>query len=117
MSDLSTKQRKAIAALLSEPTIEQAADRVGVNSNTIRRWRQQCPAFVAALDRAETEMISNAARFIAPAAVEAIVVLRSALRDPAPAERRKAAATILRSTPGLRMLGNIEARLTELLGE
>lgn len=114
-SELSTKQKKTIAALLTYPTIEKAAASVPVGSNTIRKWRKKDPAFAEALERAETEMITTASRAIATGAVEAIAVLRDALDSDDRSERRKAASVLLRSTPGMRLLGSIEAKIEKLL--
>lgn len=115
MSDLTTKQRKTIAALLSEPTIEAAAAKAGIGSNTIRRWKKECPAFAAELDAAETEAITDAARSIAAGAIEATEVLRAALKSDDEKERRLAAATLLGNMPNVRLLGAIEQKILELL--
>jgi hypothetical protein len=45
---LTARQRKAIIALLSQATVERAAQAVGVSRATLHRWLQQ-PEFVEAL--------------------------------------------------------------------
>lgn len=112
MSDLTTKQRRTIIALLEQPTTEAAAKSAGVTSRTIRRWFDD-PAFVDALRQAESEAVSAAARQLAGGASEAAAALRSVLTDPnaTAAAKSGAARAILASLPPIRLLSVIENRL------
>jgi len=114
MDRLSSKHRQAIAALLSNPTIEAAALEVGVTARTLRRWRDE-PVFAAALATAESALLSQVARTMVTAANEAVDVLRSVMADDESARQRTAAArAILQHLPAIRLLGSIDARLARL---
>lgn len=115
MSNLTTKQRKAIAALLSEPTTEAAAFSAGISSKTIRRWLAGDPDFAQALAEAEESAISDAARVMGAGALEAVNTLRDLLEDPDPDRRHKAAAAYLAHLPKVRILGSLEAKITHLM--
>ena len=56
-SELTAAQRRAIEALLSEPSIEAAAEASGVGRRTLHRWLADDVAFTAAL-RASMRSIS-----------------------------------------------------------
>ena len=61
---LTTKQRKAIATMLTKPTTEAAAQAAGIAKRTLYRWLE-LPAFRDALKAAEGLAIDNAARRLA----------------------------------------------------
>ncbi len=58
-NNLTGKQDAAIASLLSEPTVDKAADAVGVNRRTLYRWLDE-PAFIAAFRKARRQTFSHA---------------------------------------------------------
>lgn len=58
---LTSKQRKALAAVLSEPTIAKAAQSAGLAEVTLFRWLREAE-FRAALKEAEDEVIDTAVR-------------------------------------------------------
>lgn len=53
---LTKRQRAAIAAILSTPTLQQAADQVGVTRRTLYRWLNQAE-FRAALAEAQSDAL------------------------------------------------------------
>ena len=55
---LSTKQRRAVVALVQSPTVESAADAVGIHRNTLTRWMGD-PAFIAELDAATDRLVDE----------------------------------------------------------
>lgn len=57
---LTPKQVQAVAALLTHPTIEDAAKAVGVTRETLRQW-QKTPDFARSLAEAAREKIGHAA--------------------------------------------------------
>ena len=59
--NLSHKQEKAIAALLSEATVTSAAEKPGVSEVTLYRWLK-LPDFVAAYREARREVVEKAMR-------------------------------------------------------
>lgn len=58
-NNLTGKQDAAIASLLSEPTVDKAADAVGVNRRTLYRWLDE-PAFIAAFQKARRQTFTHA---------------------------------------------------------
>jgi|GEM_PF-664803 len=91
----SRKQEQALAALLSEPSIEKAACKTGVNEATLRRWLRE-PAFRSAYRQARRELVENAVARIQAAtgaAVDTLVtVARVGAKD---GDRVRAAVAIL----------------------
>lgn len=57
--ELTPRQSRAIAALLTEDTVVAAAETVGVNARTLFRWLEQRP-FRQALNKARREALSLA---------------------------------------------------------
>lgn len=55
---LTPKQERAIAALLGQPTVEKAADEVGVSRQTLHRWLGE-PAFNEAFRKARRESFTH----------------------------------------------------------
>lgn len=116
--DLTRRQRRAISALLTYPTVEAAAAACGLARQTLFRYLAD-DRFKLALAQAETEAIAQAARQMAGGASEAVAALRQVLENPdsTPGERIKAARALLAALPSLRLLGSIEQRLSDLQGE
>lgn len=56
---LSRKRDQAIAALLTQPTISEAAKAIGVGEKTLRRWLK-VPEFMAAYNAARHEVLADA---------------------------------------------------------
>ena len=56
--ELTARQQRMIAALLSEPTQDAALKAAGVGFTTLKRWRTE-PAFVDALAEARRELFSD----------------------------------------------------------
>ncbi len=113
---LSRKQKKAIAALLSEATVEEAAAVAGISDRTIYRWLQFSDTFRHALAEAEAQAVAAAARSIAAGSFEAVSVLRSVANSPEADNRERIAAanSLLSHTPKLRLLGSLESAIEEL---
>lgn len=60
-NSITTKQQKAVAALLSERTIGEAAKRAGVGERTLYTWLAD-PAFRVALKSAEKNVLDDVTR-------------------------------------------------------
>lgn len=99
MSELSAKQQRAIAALLTESTTEKAAEAAGVNSRTIRRWMKDDSAFRLGLAKAEAEAVREAARAVAGGAMEAAAFLREVVTNEAAETRERIMAARLLLSP------------------
>lgn len=81
MSNLTPRQHKAIAALMTAPTIGQAAETAQVSRAQISRWLAQ-PEFQAELERERRAMMKAATDALRVAASEAVSALRRVLADP-----------------------------------
>lgn len=89
---LSRKQEAAIAALLSESTVAQAAGKAGVGEVTLWRWLKE-PGFKAAYREARQQVVDTAIGRIQEVCSEAVETLRAVMQDAqAPASSRVAAA-------------------------
>jgi transposase-like protein len=109
------KQEEAIAALLSQRSIEDAARVVGVTEKTLRRWMQE-PQFNVQYFRARREGVSQAIARMQQATGAAGAVALKLMTDPnVPAAIRLRAAEFVfdRSIKGIE-LEDIEARVSEL---
>lgn len=114
-TELTPKQRLAVAALLTEPSNQAAAAACGVSARTLWRWQQQ-PAFVDALRAAERGAIDQASRRLATAAGTAITVLTDVLNSPtaAPGIKVRAAECVLMAVLKIRELASLEQRVAVL---
>jgi len=112
---LSRKQELAIAALLSEPTIAAAAEKVGIGEATLWRWLQR-EDFQADYQRARREAVAQAIAGIQQASSEAVKTLRRIMVDSgAPASSRVwAAKTVLELALKGAEVEDIEKRVTVL---
>jgi transposase-like protein len=109
------KQEEAIAALLSQRNIEDAARVVGVTEKTLRRWMQE-PQFNAQYLRARREGVSQAIARMQQATGAAGAVVLKLMTDPnVPAAVRLRAAECVFDRPikGIE-LEDIEVRISEL---
>ncbi len=110
------KQKKAIAALLKYPTIEQVAEAIGVNPRTIFRWLDD-PGFRLALSQAEGASLDKITRRLLLLGGKAIDAIESVLDDPSQegaTNKRLAAGLILDQLLRLRELRSIEQRISDL---
>lgn len=113
---LTYKQRKAIAALLSEPTVQRAAEKAGVGERTLHRWLDENLRFQEGLTLAESRAIDKATRRLVILQDEAIQTIEEIMTDDnAPASTRlRAATSVLDYLLKLRELRNVEQRLAAL---
>jgi len=94
---LTPKQQKAVAALHSSASFQEAAKKAGITDRTLRRWLQQ-DEFSEKVHDAGRRIIEGTVDELQEAAVEAIQILRKMIRDPInapPSVRRSAARTLL----------------------
>jgi hypothetical protein len=88
---LSSRQGRAIEALLREPTATRAAVAAGVSERTIRRWGRE-PAFRDALLRARRDAFGQAVGLTQRYAPVAVATLVKVMQDPAAGASAKVAA-------------------------
>lgn len=111
--NLTPKQRQAIAALLSQPTLTAAAREAGVSREGLYRWLKE-PEFSAALTAAESEHLQSVQRGLLAASERALVVLGNLLVSESESIRLRAALGILEQVIRLRALIDFDARLSAL---
>jgi hypothetical protein len=93
--ELSREQEQFIAALLSCPTVEAAAEMVGIGNVTAWQWRRY-PAFAERYREATREAMRQATALLHGAAREAVGTLRAIQSNgESEAARVSAARTIL----------------------
>jgi hypothetical protein len=94
---LTTRQAKAVEALLQEPTVTRAAAVAGANERTLRRW-MQLPVFRDALLRGRREAFAQAIGLTQKYAALAVAALVKVMQDAAspPSSRVTAAAVLLK---------------------
>lgn len=111
--NLTPKQRQAIAALLSQPTLTAAAKQVGVSREGLYRWLKE-PDFADALAAAESEHLQAVQRGLLAASERALIVLGNLLASESESIRLRAALGILEQVIRLREFADFDARLTAL---
>ena len=97
-AELSIQQETALHALMSGATQAEAAERAGVARETVWRWLQDDPEFVAALNRIRTGLAESTIDRLRLARFEAIEVLVQLLKSDDPRLRLLAAQTVLRAS-------------------
>jgi phage terminase small subunit len=116
MSDLTTKQRAAIAALLEGQTKTAAATAAGVGRQTVSRWLNE-PAFTAALREGSDAAVKLAAVKLAALAVDAIEAIEGVMNSPATpgaAVKLRAADSLLGHVLRIREQADILERIAAL---
>jgi transposase-like protein len=112
---LTPKQEQAIVSLLSSPTLEAAAQAVGVNAVTLWRWMQEA-AFRDAYQAARRDCIDTAVGLLQKASGSAVGVLIQIMADkdkPASARISAARSILEYSFKGAELL-DLETRLAAL---
>jgi hypothetical protein len=112
---LSARQEKALLALLTHPTVEQAAHAASVGLRTLWTWLKD-PAFAEAYRAARREAVSRALARLQQGVSNAVSTLQAITADetaPTPA-RVSAAKIILELAVKSVELEDLEARLSTL---
>jgi transposase-like protein len=109
------KKEAAIAALLSQRNVEEAARTVGIGTNTLLRW-MQIPEFKVAYREARWASVSQAnARLQAATGAAAATLLKLMVDQNVPAAcRLRAAECVMNHANKSIELEDIEVRLSEL---
>jgi len=111
---ISTKQQKAIAALLSERTLGAAAKRAGIGERTLYNWLGE-PAFHTALRSAESAMLETVTRRLSAGLSLALDALESLItKAKHESTRRQAAVDWLNLSLKFIDTLDIDKRLTAL---
>jgi hypothetical protein len=114
-TELTTRQRRTIAALLAAKDVREAAKQARVPERTLYTWMTE-PAFKTALYEAEGHLIDAATRKLLRYQDAALTTIITIMADKLilPAVRLRAAQTILEQLLKLRELRDIEGRLAAL---
>src|SRR5262249_5381308 len=91
---LSRKQEQAVAALLSEATVQAAATKAGIGHSTLKRWLKE-PAFLAAYRQARRELLETSVGRIQAATGTAVDTLLTVASGGAKDSDRVRAAGLL----------------------
>lgn len=109
---LKPKQARAISALLTSKTFEEAARLTDVTTRTLREW-MKIPEFSIELQRQEDELTDEIRRRLASGTSKALQALEGVITEGNDANKRQAAAAWIDFN--LKYSDrNIEARLTAL---
>jgi hypothetical protein len=107
------KRELAIAALLTEPTVEAAALKAGVGYRTLKSWLKD-REFLASYRRARSAVVEGALGRLQQVTGEAVDTLRRNLTCGRPGDEIKAAVAVLDHAIKAVELADLEARLTAL---
>ncbi len=113
VKNLTPQQRRAIEALLTQPSVQEAARESEVASRTLYRWLRD-PNFQQALHEAEGRALGALARRLIAKGARAVDVLSEAMEGGATSLQVRAARIVLESLLKLREQYSIEERLTRL---
>jgi hypothetical protein len=110
------KQAAAIAALLAQRTIAEAAHQVGIGERTLLRWLQEDSAFQAAYRTARRHVVQHAVAQVQQATCMAVETLEAIMQDPggSASARVSAAKAVLETAIKGVELEDLEARITAL---
>lgn len=93
--ELTAKQELALSAVISHPTLKEAAASSGVSETTLWRYMKE-EAFARRLSEARRDAVNHAAVRLQQASGDAVTVLQELmLKDGAPASARTMAARIV----------------------
>lgn len=114
-NELTPKQEKALAALLSEPTATAAAETANVALSTLMRWLNE-PAFAAAYKMARGRILETTLIALQSASGQAVTTLRNVLTDETAraGEKVSAAKAIIEFALKAREVLEVEERLKAL---
>ena len=112
--DLTPQQRRAVLGLATGRQSKAVAADLGVNENTVMRWKRQ-PAFMTALHEAESALLADYSRQLLGLSQGATAAYAASLSPSAPlATRLRAADSVTRGLVSIRELAQLEARIVQL---
>jgi phage terminase small subunit len=115
LADLPLKKRRFVLALLSAPTLLQAAKVAGIGEKTAQRYMAD-PEVRSALAELEAELVKSLQRRLLELAGRALATLEAAMTDgSAPwSARLRSAEAVLTHLTRLRELTELEERVEQL---
>lgn len=111
----SRRKDEAIAALMTQPTVAEAARVANIRPQTLGRWMKE-PEFEAAWGAARRAVLEQAVARLQKASGAAVTTLLKIMFDPAApaAARLKAAEVVLKHAAAANEIEDIQLRLSEL---
>ena len=111
---LTSKQHRAIVALLTTPAITAAAEKAGVNPKTLTRWMAQ-PAFMTELKAQQAVVIDQTVvRLVGGLEMALNALARLTLSAQSESVRRAAASEWIDKCLAIREANDLEKRLNAL---
>jgi hypothetical protein len=113
---MTNRQKKALAALISSPTVKAAAKASGVGYSTIRRWLKDDTEFAKAYRDAASDIMDDAIFLARNSITPALMVLRQIIGDKEQngAVRSQASRTLLEYGAKLTERADVLSRLERL---
>jgi hypothetical protein len=111
--NLTPRKRRALAALLTEPTVKKAAVRAGVSRETLYKYLA-VPEFQSALADAQSSVMQGVKARLAGLLGKSLDVLAGDLESSDVRHRQRAAALILGHYAGLAEFIDLAARVAAL---
>ena len=112
---MTAKQKKALAALITAPTVAAAAAQAGIGYATLRRWLKDDEDFRREYERELAGLVTDAAARAKQSMVPAVLVLRKILaHGSSETARITAARSLLEYGLKLVELADLTARLDAL---
>ena len=113
---MTAKQKRALACLLTAPTVQAAAMEAKISYPTLRRWLSNDTEFRKEYSSALQELVESAATQARQGMSEAVAVLREVMADTeaAPNARVAAARTVIDGGARLIEMQSYETRIAEL---
>ena len=110
------KQAAAIAALLAQRTIAEAAHQVGIGERTLLRWLQEDRAFQGTYRTARRHVVQHAVAQVQQATSTAVATLEAIMQDAtaSASARVSAAKAVLETALKGVELEDLEARIVAL---
>src|SRR5262245_20566019 len=112
-SEMTPKHAALIAALLTEPTVAAAAEKVGIGSATAYRWMKK-PAFRKEWARAKDRIVNAALDRLELVTAKAVAALERNLDCQDPSVETRAAVAVLNQTLKVKDLRELEKEVKEL---
>lgn len=115
MTELTRRQNQVLAALLTEPTLGDAAEVAGVSKRTIQNYLST-PEFLSELRHKQNIIVSLVTANLVASMTEAVGVLRRIMHDGEAtlATQSRAADSLLRHAKEMLELGELSERLVAL---
>ena len=112
--ELTSKQKKMIAALMASENIGKACESAKVGRSTLARWLKD-PTFNQELEKAESEAIKQASRELLSGQTEALATIREMMQlGVSDSIRLRAANDWMNLLFKIREMATLEERITKL---